>query len=590
MSVAVEELKRVATLDELRQRGVIVLSDNKPGIAVFYTDGRVYAVDNRCPHMGFPLSRGTVCDGILTCHWHHARFDLESGGTLDPFADDVRTYPTIIEDGVVYVDPRSRVVDRRTHWKRRLTESLEQNIELVTIKSVLALLEDHDPESVREIVSIGARFGATYREAGWGPGLTILTAMANILPTLSAEDRALALYHGLTHVARDCANQPVRFMLKALPTPNVPYGRLKAWFRNFTEVRDTDAAERTLRTAIAAGAPPVVVADMFHAAATDHYFLGGGHTLDFINKAFELLDHIGWDEAETVLTSLVRGLALAQRSEELNSWRHPVDLVALLNPVFERLPALSINFSTPRPWDGFDRLVELLVDDDPGNTVDALVSALDTGVYPLDLAQALCYASALRIARFPTSNEFGDWITVLHTFSYCNALHRALERAPSVELLRGLFHGAMRIYLDRFLNVPAVRLPDKNRVASLPPEADALLQGLIELLDREQQVNAAGAIVYRYLSLGHPVEGLLACLGHLLLREDGEFHSYQMLEAGVRQYRILLLKRPNIAINVLVAIARYLAAHAPTSRSMLQTARIAIRLSRGEELYTEDTE
>ena len=48
----------------------------------------VRAVDNRCPHMGFPLHRGTLRDGILTCHWHHARFDLESGGTFDQFADE----------------------------------------------------------------------------------------------------------------------------------------------------------------------------------------------------------------------------------------------------------------------------------------------------------------------------------------------------------------------------------------------------------------------------------------------------------------------------------------------------------------------
>jgi hypothetical protein len=36
----------------------------------FMTGERVFALDNRCPHMGFPLDRGTVEDGILTCHWH----------------------------------------------------------------------------------------------------------------------------------------------------------------------------------------------------------------------------------------------------------------------------------------------------------------------------------------------------------------------------------------------------------------------------------------------------------------------------------------------------------------------------------------
>jgi nitrite reductase/ring-hydroxylating ferredoxin subunit len=47
-----------------------------------------YALDNRCPHMGFPLDRGSVEDGILTCHRHHARFDLASGCNFDLWADD----------------------------------------------------------------------------------------------------------------------------------------------------------------------------------------------------------------------------------------------------------------------------------------------------------------------------------------------------------------------------------------------------------------------------------------------------------------------------------------------------------------------
>ncbi len=82
-------------------------------MAIFYHNDTVYAVDNRCPHMGFPLSRGTVCEGLLTCHWHNARFDLASGGTLDPFADDVRAFPTVIRDGEVFVDvsPEALVIE-----------------------------------------------------------------------------------------------------------------------------------------------------------------------------------------------------------------------------------------------------------------------------------------------------------------------------------------------------------------------------------------------------------------------------------------------------------------------------------------------
>jgi len=86
-----DRLVRVGLRHELAS--VTVVSGGRHGIAVFAPEdsGSIHAVDNRCPHMGFPLHKGSVCNGILTCHWHHARFDLASGGTFDPFADDVQT-------------------------------------------------------------------------------------------------------------------------------------------------------------------------------------------------------------------------------------------------------------------------------------------------------------------------------------------------------------------------------------------------------------------------------------------------------------------------------------------------------------------
>ena len=63
-----EHLIRVGPRAELH--GVTVVSGGRHGIAVFPSSvsEAVYAVDNRCPHMGFPLHKGSVADGILTCH------------------------------------------------------------------------------------------------------------------------------------------------------------------------------------------------------------------------------------------------------------------------------------------------------------------------------------------------------------------------------------------------------------------------------------------------------------------------------------------------------------------------------------------
>jgi hypothetical protein len=78
---------------------------------------------------------------------------------------------------------------------------------------------------------------------------------------------------------------------------------------------------------------------------------------------------------------------------------------------------------------------------------------------------------------------------------------------------------------------------------------------------------------------------LIATLARAVLREDSGFHAYQMLEAGVRQFG--QWGDTDEGRHILIAVARYLAAHSPTERSGLQTANIARRLMRGGELHQE---
>src|SRR5215210_1690215 len=157
-----DNLVRAARLAAVRAAGRISVRLAGRSLALLFHGGKVYAVDNRCPHMGFPLHRGTVQDGILTCHWHHARFDLESGGTFDQFADEARVFPVEIRDGEVWVDLTARE-DRPAHQRRRLRDGLERNISLVLAKSTIGLLGGgKDPA---EPFRTGLDFGARYRRA-----------------------------------------------------------------------------------------------------------------------------------------------------------------------------------------------------------------------------------------------------------------------------------------------------------------------------------------------------------------------------------------------------------------------------------------
>ena len=129
-AVATEPHVRAASLSELRSAGRLVVHVDRHTICLFADGDEVHAVDNRCPHMGFPLHRGTLCDGILTCHWHHARFDLSTGGTFDQWADDLRRFPVELRGDDVLVD-LSRPDDVTRHQRKRLHDGLEREIPLV---------------------------------------------------------------------------------------------------------------------------------------------------------------------------------------------------------------------------------------------------------------------------------------------------------------------------------------------------------------------------------------------------------------------------------------------------------------------------
>ena len=577
---------RVGTLEELRARGQLVGKAGSHGVCVFWDGQRPWALDDRCPHMGFPLHRGTVEEGLVTCHWHHARFDLATGGTLDPFADDARAFPVEVDGGDVFVvvapDP-GRVDDLR----RRLREGLEQGLTLVTAKSVLGLLEAGvDPT---EIVRTGVEFGTANRREGWGAGLTVLVAMANLLPWLEGDDRALALVHGLAFVSRDTRNHAPAFSLAPLGRAEVPPERLATWYRRFVETRSGSAAERVLLTAVAGRRAPGEVAGMMFAAATDHVFLDGGHTLDFTNKAFEALDLLGWEHAADVLPTVVDQTAAASRAEEGARWRHPHDLAGLIRESERRLmaavergpnaglrgPNAAAGIEDPK---GVSVLGWELLGEDPVAVVDAILASADAGATAEELGRALALAAGLRITRFHTQNDFGDWDVVHHGFTAANALHAALRRHPSPELTRGVLHGALKVYLDRFLNVPAARLPvtDTGDLADLQA-----------CWDEQGGVDRAGAIAYGFLRGGGDSRQLVATLVKALLAEDAAFHWYQTVEAGVAQFSAWPEGSEEGAL-LLAGTARFLAAHTPTRRELPHVVRIAARLRRGEDLFEED--
>src|SRR5215472_16742735 len=589
MDVPTKGFVLAGSLEELKAKGRFVVHGGHRPILVIHDRGRVFALDNRCPHMGFPLERGSVDDGILTCHWHHARFDLESGCTFDLWADDVPIFPVELHNGEVWVKTTLGHSDPATHWRQRLADGLAHDLGLVIAKAVHGQLAADVPAA--DIVRQVALFGAQNRD-GWDVGLTILTALAKLLPLLPEEETYLALFHGARRVAADCdgeAPRRERAPLGSRPDP----AALKRWLRRWTNVRHREAAERTLLTAIAAGFSSAELADALFAAETVRAFADTGHSLDFISKAFECLDLVGWQDAAALLPTVVGQMVAARGAEESTAWRQPVDLVALCEDATTELADLFAAGRGSRDWLGHAALAQELLGDDPAGIVDALNEAIRAGAVPADLGRSLAYAAALRVAHFGNANEHADWETAHHVFTYANAVHQMLTRIGTANVdnhitaVRGVLHGAMALYLARYLNVPPARIPGDGgeQLDDLPADPETIGAALLDAFDRQRQVDLAASLVARHLTLGHSPQVLIATLADAVLREDAGFHTYQMLEAGVRQFSAW--GHTDEGRHILIAVARYLAAHSPTKRASLQTADIARRLMRGGELYQE---
>ncbi len=575
---------RVGTLDELKSAEVKLVSGGAHPISVWWHDGQVHAVDNRCPHLGFPLDKGTVRDGILTCHWHQARFDLCSGCTFDLWADDVPAYDTRVRDGIVFVATTPRHRPDAAFHQRRLIKGMQQNIALLQAKSLTGLLRGGAP--FNQILRDIALYAARNQEAA--TGVVEMAIVANLQPVLSEETMYYMLLRAAETVANASANAKRR-PREPLEAERYSAQLLKRWFVQWIGVRDREGAERVLLTALRQGMSQAQLTDLLLGAISQRVYNLQGHLLDFANKQFELLDKIGWDHAADILPLGLGQLAEGRGAEESSGWHHPINLIEPLREVERDLPALLQDrpAATPGASGRDPALIDTLLGDDPLKILKALWQALRDGVAPAQLSKQVAYAAAMRLARFAKSNEVGDWFNPQHTFTFANAVHQSVKRSPTPDVVRSILHAALSVYMDRFLNVPPAKLPGEAKgLDDLPRDAAELRKRLLASLDERSNIDGAARIVSRYLRLGHASDELFETLAFATVREDLDFHTLQVLEAGYQQFQEW--KGGPEAEHILIGVTRNLAAVCPTRRGRLKIATTALRLQRGDHIYEEE--
>lgn len=97
----------VLPLAALREREMAAVMVGGRRVLLVYVDGGVRAYDNRCPHRAWPLERGSLAGGVLTCANHGYTFDVATGRGIDAGDCDLVAYPCRLEDdGTVAVAVR----------------------------------------------------------------------------------------------------------------------------------------------------------------------------------------------------------------------------------------------------------------------------------------------------------------------------------------------------------------------------------------------------------------------------------------------------------------------------------------------------
>jgi nitrite reductase/ring-hydroxylating ferredoxin subunit len=135
------EWRKVGNIGDIPEGGAkSVELDEGRTIALFNDAGKIYATDNQCPHMGYPLTRGVIRHGILTCDWHGRSFDLEAGGCFNVECDDLQTFPAQVRNGEIWLQVGDFTYKRKNEHLRLLWEGLLSEDRWTMSKAIALLL------------------------------------------------------------------------------------------------------------------------------------------------------------------------------------------------------------------------------------------------------------------------------------------------------------------------------------------------------------------------------------------------------------------------------------------------------------------
>lgn len=386
-------------------------------LCVAHTASGVHALDHACPHEGYGLTTGQLDGETITCAWHNWKFRVSDGRCVLG-EEDVRVHPvTIGRDGSVHVtidepDPATL----RPQLVASLRRGIAQDYVGQISRDVVRLLRaDANPG---ELIWEAVAHGAPRADFGWGHSIASLTDCLAMTDHYVGDDRALPIVQAIAGVAESERDRPVR----PLPDPvdALPSDARRA-FREAVEREELETAQALVRGAIHGGATGDELLGWFGDVVSDH-LLSYGHGAIYVQKAFQLLDRLGWDRADTVLPHLVPTVVYGTREDTL-------PYMQLFHRGLRRydLDALAEAAASPdAAWVDDGRLVAALLGPDRTEAAVATSDALLAGAGIDRVLDAVTIAVSERMLRYDTDGErdFHDdfgWLDITHGLTYANA-------------------------------------------------------------------------------------------------------------------------------------------------------------------------
>ena len=503
-------------------------------IALFQHQGNVYATDNQCPHMGYPLTRGRARNGVLTCDWHGWSYDMRGGGCFTGGCDDLDTFPVEVRDSAIYIDVRSGGSRRKDAHFLLLKEGLLSEDNWTLSKAIAIMLAQgvSEQDTLKRVVQHLGRHIATERGASdGGRELALMVNGVKVARHYAPDDRLIPLMMAATGASGRAGDRPA---VQPLPPP-VTWDKLEHWIRVFSADKTWEGIEKCLITARRLGGHDERIVPLLYECALEPFFLGHTENLPLLGYLAESLEEFGWDQVEELVCNLAAKILGRDRGA-------PEELRLAAIKMFEPIHTLIDELASTSPRDqgatyDEDALSRGLVSGDLTQTFNVISDALRARVDIDRIVTTMVLLAADRMARTPVNLNPG-WGSLRQELVLASSVRTALRYGGLNVGARALYHAAWQFFSDRWLNITPRSLTEPLSAAR--SDASNEDTGLRTVLDSIEtiQVREVGRHTREYLNAGFSGDRLLSEMGQSILRDDNGWSLVHALRTVFDEWKL----------------------------------------------------